>query len=61
VVFGKPGQLLKSGTISLQSESHPVEFRKIEILNLEGCMDPLATNYKSYYVHSKPADCTYKK
>ena len=61
VVFGKPGELLKSGTISLQSESHPVEFRKIEILNLEGCMDPLATNYKSYYVNSKPEDCKYKK
>jgi len=29
------GVLLKSGTISLQSESHPVEFRKVEIVNLE--------------------------
>jgi hypothetical protein len=29
------GKLLKSGTISLQSESHPVEFRKVEIVNLE--------------------------
>ena len=29
------GTLLKSGTISLQSESHPVEFRKIEIIDLE--------------------------
>jgi hypothetical protein len=28
-------KLLSSGTISLQSESHPVEFRKIEILELE--------------------------
>jgi beta-glucanase (GH16 family) len=27
--------LLKEGTISLQSESHPVEFRKVEILKLE--------------------------
>ena len=31
----KDGQLLKSGYISLQSESHPVEFRKVEIINLE--------------------------
>lgn len=31
----KDGQLLSSGYISLQSESHPVEFRKVEILNLE--------------------------
>jgi hypothetical protein len=27
--------LLKEGTISLQSESHPIEFRKVEILPLE--------------------------
>jgi len=29
------GQLLSTGYISLQSESHPVEFRKVELLNLE--------------------------
>jgi hypothetical protein len=58
--WGTNGQLISKGTISLQSESHPVEFRKIEILNLEGCMDPKATNYKSYYVKSKPEDCRYK-
>lgn len=28
------GQLLNSGYISLQSESHPVEFRKVEIIDL---------------------------
>ncbi|MCE7910049.1 MAG: DUF1080 domain-containing protein, partial [Candidatus Omnitrophica bacterium COP1] len=27
--------MLSSGTISLQSESHPVEFRKVEIKLLE--------------------------
>jgi hypothetical protein len=31
----KDGQLLSSGYISLQSESHPVEFRKVEIMDLE--------------------------
>lgn len=61
VKWGNNGQMLSKGTISLQSESHPVEFRKIEILNLEGCMDPKATNFKSYYVKSKPEDCKYKK
>lgn len=30
----KDGQLLSSGYISLQSESHPVEFRKVEIIDL---------------------------
>ena len=27
-------KLLSSGSISLQSESHPVEFRKVELLDL---------------------------
>ena len=31
----KDGRLLSSGYIALQSESHPIEFRKIEIINLE--------------------------
>jgi hypothetical protein len=61
VIYGKTGQLLSGGTISLQSESHPVEFRKIEILDLAGCMDPKAMNYKSYYVKSMPELCRYKK
>lgn len=30
----KDGQLLSSGYISLQSESHPVQFRKVEIIDL---------------------------
>ena len=29
---------------SLGGESHPVEFRKVELLNLVGCMDPKAKN-----------------
>lgn len=29
------GELLKSGSISLQSESHPIDFRKVEIIDLE--------------------------
>ena len=61
VKWGVEGMLLKGGSISLQSESHPVEFKNIEILNLEGCMDPKATNYKSYYIKSKEEDCIYKK
>lgn len=61
VVFRTKGQLLTEGYISLQSESHPVEFKNIEILNLEGCMDPLALNFKTYFIKSKPSDCTFKK
>ncbi|PST81725.1 DUF1080 domain-containing protein [Pedobacter yulinensis] len=34
----KDGQLLKSGYIALQSESHPVEFRRVALFNLEPYM-----------------------
>lgn len=33
------GKLLSEGYISLQSESHPVEFRRVELFNLEPYMD----------------------
>ena len=42
----KDGQLLGDGYLALQSESHPVEFRKVELLNLVGCRDPKASNYR---------------
>ncbi|HSB13537.1 MAG TPA: DUF1080 domain-containing protein [Bryobacteraceae bacterium] len=51
------GELLTEGYISLQSESHPIEFRKVELLNLAGCMDPKASNYKAYYVKANNAEC----
>jgi hypothetical protein len=53
-------KMLKEGYISLQGESHPVEFRKVELLNLKGCMDPKALNYKSYYVAPDNGKCRYK-
>jgi hypothetical protein len=56
----KDGELLSAGTISLQSESHPVEFRKVELLNLVGCMDKKAKNYKSYFEKDDRASCRYK-
>jgi len=55
------GKLLDHGSISLQSESHPVEFRKVEVLDLKGCMDPKAANYKSYYVKADNSKCSYGK
>ena len=48
---------LASGHIAIQAESAPTEFRVIEVLNLEGCMDPQASNYRSYFVKSNPALC----
>ncbi|QDU88715.1 hypothetical protein Pla175_20960 [Pirellulimonas nuda] len=35
LIAGGAAKMLTGGTISLQSESHPVEFRKVEILRLE--------------------------
>ena len=55
------GKLLDHGSISLQSESHPVEFRKVELLNLKGCMDPKASNFKSYFVKADNVTCKYGK
>ncbi len=56
----KDGQLLTSGTISLQAESHPLEFRKVELLNLVGCTDAKALNYKTYFEESDPGSCRYR-
>ena len=53
------GKLLTSGYIALQGESHPTDFRSIELLNLEGCMDPKAKNYKAYYVKNNSNSCIY--
>jgi hypothetical protein len=56
----RAGEHLDGGYLALQSESHPIEFRKVELLNLEGCMDSNASNYKRYYVKSNPAVCRYE-
>ena len=51
------GMPLTGGYISIQAETAPIDFRKIELLNLEGCMNPTAASYKSYFVKSNPAMC----
>lgn len=48
-----------SGYIALQAETHPTDFRKVRILNLEGCMDKKAKNYKSYLEKNNPKACQY--
>ncbi len=57
----KAGTALKSGYIALQAESHPIDFKSIEVLNLEGCTDPKALNYKSYFIKANNSACRYKK
>ena len=51
------GEPLSEGYIALQSEGHPIQFRRIELLNLAGCMDPASSRYRSYFVASDPGDC----
>jgi len=51
------GTPLTGGYISIQAETAPIDFRKIEILNLEGCKDQKAKNYKAYYVKDNPKAC----
>jgi hypothetical protein len=51
------GASLGSGYISLQSEGHAIQFRRIELLNLKGCMDSQASNFKSYFVVDDPQAC----
>lgn len=51
------GTLLTGGYIAIQGESHPTEFRKIELLNLSGCMTPGSPKYRSYYIHRDDAAC----
>ncbi len=58
--ISKEGSTLKEGFIALQAESHPVDFKNIELLNLCGCMDPKAKNYKSYFMKADNPACIYK-
>ena len=51
------GQPMTSGFIAIQAETAPTDFRKIELLNLEGCTDPRSPNFKSYFVKSNPGAC----
>jgi hypothetical protein len=53
------GTPMTGGYIAIQAETAPTDFRKIELLDLEGCMDPKASNYKRYFVKSRPAACRY--
>lgn len=51
------GKAISGGTISLQAETAEIDFRKVELLNLRGCMDPRSPRYKPYFVSSDPTAC----
>jgi hypothetical protein len=50
------GTPLTGGYIALQAETAPIDFRKVELLDLEGCMDPKSPRYRPYFVKSKPCN-----
>ena len=52
--------VLTEGYIALQAESHPIDFKNLQLLDLCGCTDKSAKNYKSYYVCSKPERCVFE-
>jgi hypothetical protein len=51
------GKAITGGTISLQAETAEIDFRKVEVLNLEGCMDPTSSSYRPYVIKHDPAAC----
>jgi hypothetical protein len=51
------GQLLSRGFIALQSEGQPIDFRNVELRNLQGCMDRRSKNYRERYIKHDPAGC----
>ena len=53
----KAGQILTEGYIALQAESHPIDFKNIQLLNLCGCIDESNPNYRSYFVKNDPKAC----
>ncbi|MEK9740909.1 MAG: DUF1080 domain-containing protein [Flavobacteriaceae bacterium] len=55
----KAGTLIDQGYIALQAESHSIDFKNIELLNLCGCMDKTAKNFKSYYIKADNSSCVY--
>lgn len=47
------GQLLEKGFIALQSEGQPIDFKNIQLLNLEGCSQKESPFYEKYYLKLK--------
>ena len=52
------GTPLTGGYFSLQSESHPIQFRFVRLLNLSGCMDTGDPAFRPWYVHHDAAACS---
>jgi hypothetical protein len=51
------GTPMAGGYISLQAETAPTDFRKVELLNLEGCTDARSKSSRPFIVKSNPSMC----
>ena len=52
--------LVSQGYLALQSESHPIDFKTVALLDLTGCTDAAASNYKPYAIKQTPGSCRYE-
>jgi hypothetical protein len=48
---------VKDGYIAIQAEGAPTQFRKLEVLDLVGCMDKASTSYRTYFVKNDATLC----
>ena len=55
----REGEPLGEGFISIQAETAPIDFRSIEVLDLCGCMDKKAKNYRSHFIKADNSTCEY--
>jgi len=53
------GTTVSDGYISIQAETAPIEFKSIQLLDLCGCMDKKAKNFKQYYIVHDAKKCVY--
>lgn len=59
ILAKRDGKPLREGYIAIQAESAPTYFKTLEVLDLEGCTDPKAVNFRSYFIKSNPSECQY--
>lgn len=59
LIAKKDQKPLTEGYIAIQAESAPTKFRTIEVLDLVGCKDPKASNFRDYFVKGDPSLCKF--
>jgi hypothetical protein len=57
MIYKHNGEPMQQGYIAIQAESAPTMFRKIEILDLVGCMDENSPSYRDYFFKHDASLC----